>query len=131
MNFIKSPAKALILLFLTATFSLSFDLKEKVYVKWLTPTTHDFGDIQKEVPVFHEFKFKNTGDTPIVIANVRPACGCTATDWQEDPILPDSISTISLEFDARDEGYFNKLIKVYFHGQRKGYKLYIEGYVEE
>ncbi|KAA3624182.1 MAG: DUF1573 domain-containing protein [Bacteroidetes bacterium] len=120
----------IITLTILCAFAFGFISPEKVTVEWLTPITHDFGDIQKEVPVFHEFKFKNIGSDPMLISNVRPACGCTATEWAETPILPDSTSTISIEFDARDEGYFKKLIKVYFQGQRKGYKLYIEGYVE-
>ncbi len=112
-------------------FAFAFTEYADLEIEWATPMTHDFGDISREVPVFHEFIFKNTGRVPVVLSNVRPSCGCTATYWQETPVMPDSISTIAIEFDARDEGYFKKMIKVYFQGQRKGYKLYIEGYVEE
>lgn len=104
---------------------------DKISIEWLTPETHDFGDLIKGKRVYHTFKFKNTGETPIVISNVRPSCGCTAPDWDTSPVLPDSTSSINIEFDARDEGYFNKMIKVFFHGQRKGFKIYVEGYVEE
>lgn len=126
-----NTTKWILLLPLFLILAFAFTSKDAVEIEWTTPMTHDFGDITREVPVFHEFTFKNTGKTPIVLSNVRPSCGCTATYWQETPVMPDSTSTIALEFDARDEGYFKKLIKVYFHGQRKGFKLYIEGYVEE
>lgn len=103
----------------------------QVSVEWLTPMSHDFGDIKQGKSAFYEFKFRNTGNAPITLSNVRPSCGCTAPDWEETPILPDSISNIAIEFDARESGYFKKSIKVYFQEQRKGYKLYIEGVVEE
>jgi hypothetical protein len=120
-------------IFLLLVFTLNPDtpLSGNFSIEWLTPETHDFGDIEQDKPVFHEYKFKNTGEEPVIISNVRPSCGCTAPNWEETPILPDSTASISIEFDARESGYFNKLIKVYFHGKRKAYKLYIEGYVEE
>lgn len=104
----------------------TFDSK----VEWHSPTTHDFGDIIHRQPVSHNFSFKNKSDAPITIDNVRTTCGCTVPDWSEAPILPDSLGIISVEYDARDVGYFKKQIKVYFQGQRKAEKLSIEGFVE-
>lgn len=99
-------------------------------VKWLSPLSHDFGDITRHQPVKHNFSFKNISGAPLSIDNVRTTCGCTVPDWPEAPILPDSNGIIIVEYDARDEGYFKKQIKVYFHGQRKAEKLSIEGFVE-
>lgn len=99
-------------------------------VEWLVPTEHDFGDLKKDEPATFDFKFQNTSDEPIVIENVRPSCGCTAPDWSEAPIPPGGESAITIEFDAKKEGFFYKKITVFFSGQRKGEKLYITGYVE-
>lgn len=101
----------------------------KSKVEWLGPKTHDFGEIVHKSETTHQFRFKNTSDTPFVIDNVRTSCGCTAADWAETPILPDSTATIEVIYDAHDLGYFRKYVKVFVSGQRKAEKLYLEGEV--
>ncbi len=96
-------------------------------VEWLTPMTHDFGEITHNKYARHTFKFRNISTQPIVIDNVRPACGCTAPDWPQTPIEPDSIGVINIRYDADNKGEFRKKITVYFSGQKKGDKLFVEG----
>ena len=38
---------------------------------------HDFGKVAEGTMATHEFRFKNTGNQPVVIANVQASCGCT------------------------------------------------------
>lgn len=113
----------LIIPFLALNF---FDTDQKI--EWQVPTTHDFGSIKKDIPVEHIFTFKNISGTPLTVDNVRTSCGCTAPEWDEtEVILPDSTGTVKLIFNARASGYFYKMAKVFFNGQKKGEKLYIEG----
>ncbi|MEL6274103.1 MAG: DUF1573 domain-containing protein [Bacteroidota bacterium] len=100
-------------------------------VEWLSSTTHDFGDIIRNEPVVHEFKYRNLTAAPLIIDNVRTSCGCTTSEWQESPVAPDSIGILRVEYDARSSGFFRKYAKVYFQGQRKAHKLWLEGFVEE
>ena len=97
---------------------------------WVTPTTHDYGDLTFNVPAQHDFKYKNTGDQPILIDNVRSVCSCTATEWTETPVLPGKEGFIRVVYDARKLGYFQKKVTVFFNHQKKGEKLYLEGFVE-
>ncbi len=97
---------------------------------WVSATSHDFGDLKLNVPSPHEFVFKNTGDAPLLVDNVRSVCGCTATEWTETPILPGEEGFVKVVFDARKQGYFYKKVTVYFNHQKKGEKLYVEGFVE-
>ncbi|MCB0580162.1 MAG: DUF1573 domain-containing protein [Phaeodactylibacter sp.] len=99
-------------------------------VEWLSETTFDFGNIPHHKPAKHDFRFRNISGEPIVIDNVRPSCGCTVPDWDAAAVPPDSIGLVSIEYDARDLGYFYKKVKVYFNGQRRAEVLYIEGWVE-
>ena len=128
-------------LFLLSFFSLSFlavtlpiglgsQLSQSSKVEWLTEDTHDFGDIPQKKPVKYDFRFRNISGEPLVIDNVRPSCGCTVPNWDAAVVPPDSTGAISIEYDARDLGYFYKKVKVYFHGQRRAEVLYIEGSVE-
>ena len=42
---------------------------------------HNFGRVKQGVEVAHTFKIKNEGAAELVIHNVSPACGCTASDF--------------------------------------------------
>ena len=120
---------------LAILFSLSLWLgnsialpKENV-VEWLTEMEHDFGDIPYQKEVKHTFKFKNKSTEPLVIETIRTTCGCTGSTWDETPILPDSIGTITIEYDAKKGGYFRKNAKVFFAGKRDAERLWVSGFV--
>ena len=100
-------------------------------VEWVSETEHDFGDMLHNEAQSVDFVFKNISDQAIVIDNVRPQCGCTAPDWDNTPIPPDSTGVIKITYDAYKGGYFRKKVKVFFSGQRKAEKLYVSGYVEK
>lgn len=76
-------------------------------------TVHDFGNIKEGQKVEHVFKFKNTGDTPLILTGVQPSCGCTASDYTKDPVAPGKEGTISLTFDSKGKpGTVNKTATV-------------------
>ena len=41
------------------------------------------------------FKLKNTGDYPLIIAEVKGSCSCTVADYPEDPIAPGETEEIT------------------------------------
>ena len=49
---------------------------------------HDFGDLKKGDVVQYAYEVTNTGDKPLVISRVQPACGCTAPNYTQEPIAP-------------------------------------------
>ncbi len=75
--------------------------------------SHDFGDIYQGDKVEHVFKFENTGTQPLIITNVQTTCGCTATDWPRDPVLPGKTGSIKVTFDSAGKyGRQNKIITI-------------------
>jgi len=104
--------------------------EDSVVISWQTDTVHEFGDLLQDEPATVVFKFKNISGQPVVIESVRPTCGCTAPDWDFTPIPPDSTGQLAITFDAKKTGFFSKKVKVFFSGQRKAERLYIEGFVE-
>jgi Protein of unknown function (DUF1573) len=100
-------------------------------VEWTTPTSHDFGLIGKGVEVRHIFTFRNLSNAPLIIDNVRADCSCTASDWDIEPIAPNAIGKITVEYDAKKKGYFKKRLTVWLHGQKQAEKLQIQGEVDE
>jgi len=79
--------------------------------KW-KEITHDFGQIEKGIPVTHEFKFTNDGTSALVISDVKPSCGCTTPDWTREPINPGESGSIKATYNAASTGAFNKTITV-------------------
>ncbi len=64
-------------------------------------TKHDYGVIEQGEKVSHVFTFKNTGNEPLVLSNVKPSCGCTTPKWTKEPIAPGDDGEIHVEFDSK------------------------------
>ena len=98
-------------------------------VNWVKET-HDFGEIPKGKPVSIEFTFTNTGDEPLLIADVIPSCGCTASDYSKEPIAPGKTSDIKITYNAASVGSFAKTITVNFQDEALKKVLNIKGTVK-
>ncbi|NJK83789.1 MAG: DUF1573 domain-containing protein [Saprospiraceae bacterium] len=99
-------------------------------VAWLTTTAYNFGQIPQHQIQSHRFYFKNNSPESISIDNVRTTCGCTASEWEDKAILPDSTGFIHITYDAKQIGAFKKRIKVFFVHQRAPETLLVEGLVQ-
>ncbi len=76
---------------------------------------HDFGTFAEEVgTVSCDFEFVNTGTEPLVIKNVRASCGCTATEYSQEPVAPGDSGVVKVTYNAEGRpGKFSKAIYVY------------------
>jgi hypothetical protein len=56
----------------------------------------DFGALQEGETdlVEHEFKFKNVGEEPLILKNVKPSCGCTAAVPSATTFAPGATGTL-------------------------------------
>jgi hypothetical protein len=73
-----------------------------------------FGKIKKGDKVEHVYEVTNTGTNPLVISEVKPACGCTVPDYTKDPILPGQKGKITLKFDSTNfDGQVTKQAEVF------------------
>jgi hypothetical protein len=76
-------------------------------------TDHDFGTISEGQKVSYTYKFKNTGDAPLIIQEAKPSCGCTAPDWTRTPIPVGGEGFVKAEFDSNGKpNVQNKTITV-------------------
>jgi Protein of unknown function (DUF1573) len=79
----------------------------------LVETAYNFGEITEGVVVKHNFKFKNTGKTPLIITDVQTTCGCTVPTWNKNPIQPDEVEAINVEFNSKGkQGKMDKPITI-------------------
>jgi hypothetical protein len=63
-------------------------------------TEHDFGTINEGDIVEYTYKFKNTGDAPLVIQTAQGSCGCTVPDWSKEPIPVGGSGVVKAKFDS-------------------------------
>lgn len=74
---------------------------------------HDFGKMIQGEQVSYTFKFKNTGNAPLIISAVEKTCGCTDTKYPREPIKPGEEGGISITYDSKGhKGFQNKRIIV-------------------
>ncbi|MBF9222374.1 DUF1573 domain-containing protein [Hymenobacter ruricola] len=91
---------------------------------------HDFGNVPEGTMATHEFKFKNTGNQPVVIANVQASCGCTTPDWTKTPVLPGKTGIIKAMYSSAGRpGVFNKTVTVTSNAAEGSKVLSIKGTV--
>jgi hypothetical protein len=76
-------------------------------------SSFDFGKIDEGKKVEHVFKFKNTGENPLVLQDARASCGCTIPEYTKDTIAPGSEGQMKVIYDsANKEGQINKTVTV-------------------
>lgn len=80
-------------------------------ISWKTETI-DVGEIPQGKPKAIIFEFKNSGTTAVVITNVVGSCGCTATDYTKEPILPGKTAKVTATYNAANKGAFTKTVTV-------------------
>ncbi|WP_103327519.1 DUF1573 domain-containing protein [Bacteroidetes bacterium endosymbiont of Geopemphigus sp.] len=76
------------------------------------------------------FKFKNSGDKPLILSNVSASCGCTTPKWSTNPVLPKESGKINVVYDTQRIGPFKKSVTIFSNAintQRK--IIYVEGEV--
>jgi len=74
--------------------------------------THDFGKIPQGIPVTTNFEFTNIGEEPLILAEVKPTCGCTIADYTKTPVKKGEKGIIKITYNAAAVGSFTKAIIV-------------------
>lgn len=74
---------------------------------------YTFKPVKMGAVVTHVFTVKNTGKEPLRITQVKPSCGCTATDYPREDILPGKKGEIKVRFNSSGKkGTVHKTVSV-------------------
>ena len=94
---------------------------------------HNFGSFKESDGVqITSFKFTNKGEVPLVLSNVRAACGCTTPKWTREPVPPNGSGEIQVSYDPKNRpGSFNKTVMISSNAENGTTVLRILGRVEE
>ncbi len=76
-------------------------------------TVHDFGTIQDGTPVETVFSYTNTGESPLVITDIKSTCGCTVPrDWSREPLSPGESSQFTVKFNGKGVNKTSKTVTI-------------------
>lgn len=93
---------------------------------------YDFGTITEGEVVDHVFKFKNTGDAPVILSQVSASCGCTTPDYTKEPVLPGKEGEIKVSFNSLGQvGVQQKIVSIMSNAENRITTVQIKGTVEK
>jgi hypothetical protein len=96
----------------------------------------DYGVVDYDSNGIREFKFTNSGRSPLTITSVTGECGCTSTTidgkpgWPTEPILPGKSGVIKVKYDTKREGRFEKNVTVTSNAKFASKKVRIKGEIK-
>jgi hypothetical protein len=76
-------------------------------------SVYDFGSVTEGEKVTFNYRFKNTGKHPLVVASAVASCGCTVPEKPEEPIQPGETGMLKVVFNSEGKrGPAHKTIRV-------------------
>ena len=76
-------------------------------------SVYDFGQTKEGEIVEYSYRFKNTGNNPLVVSEAHASCGCTVPEKPEKPIMPGEIGFIKVKFNSENRpGEAHKTVTV-------------------
>lgn len=118
-------------IFVILLLVMAFGAKAQGQISFMEES-FDFGNVVEGSEAVHEFKFKNTGNAPIILSNVRASCGCTTPAWTREPVAPGQMGSIKASYNSKGRpGVFSKTITVTSNAAESSKTLMIKGMVTE
>jgi len=91
--------------------------------------TIDYGTIQKGSDGVRVFRFKNVGDEPLVVEDVKSSCTCLVPKKPKAAIMPGEKGEIEIQYDTKKVGHIRKTITVYSNTSEPIKALKIKGQI--
>ncbi len=96
----------------------------------ITEKEHNFGTMIQGEKVAWIFKYKNTGNSDLIISRVKTSCGCTVPTFSKEPLSSGKEGELEIVFDsAGRKGNVFKTITVFTNAQPNAIKLAISGQI--
>ncbi len=105
------------------------EVGKKVPVMEFEESEHDFGTIEQGTPQETAFKFKNTGNAPLIITNATSSCGCTVPNPPKEPIAPGETGELIVKFNGSGQNQVSKTITVTANTEKGSEMLRIKAFV--
>lgn len=94
-------------------------------------TSYDFGEIQANQQVETVFKYKNVGDAPLVITDIKSSCGCTVPeDWSREPLAKGESGHFTVKFNGSGTNKITKTVTITANTERGTENVSISAFVK-
>jgi len=71
-------------------------------IQWLDSIHRDLGKVTEGDQVEVSYRFKNTGNKPLVVTSVTASCGCTIPETPQEPFAPGAEGIIKAKFNSKN-----------------------------
>ncbi|KAA9040664.1 DUF1573 domain-containing protein [Ginsengibacter hankyongi] len=79
----------------------------------LIDSAYNFGSVTDGDKVEYSYRFRNTGNHPLIVASAMASCGCTVPEKPEEPIKPGETGFLKVVFNSKGRvGDVHKTITV-------------------
>jgi uncharacterized protein DUF1573 len=100
--------------------------KQITAIRWID-SSKVYGNINEGQKLAVSFRFKNTGNKPLIIESVKPSCGCTIANFPREPLAPGTEGEITGEFNSEGrEGLQHKELTVTSNTSPLQHSVYFE-----
>ncbi len=89
----------------------------------------NYGKISSKDNARRVFKFKNTGNAPLIIEKVKGSCGCVVLDYPKKPIMPNETGEIEIIYNVLKKGKISRTVTVTSNAKTPVKVLKIKGRV--
>ncbi|MCZ2223550.1 MAG: DUF1573 domain-containing protein [Chitinophagales bacterium] len=97
---------------LTQLEKIANDSANFTQIEWIDSVAN-FGTINEGEIVEVTFKFKNIGNKPLYVIDVKPGCGCTSPSYSNEAIEPQKEGWVKGTFNSNNQkGEIHKFIRV-------------------
>ncbi|MBO5692791.1 MAG: DUF1573 domain-containing protein [Tidjanibacter sp.] len=122
---------SMLLLLLTEGLMAQSDKSSGLTAIGFKELSHDFGTMEQgSEKVSYEFEFTNEGAGPLIITRTENSCRCISVAAPKRPIKPNGTGVITITFDPKDKGVFNKAIEIYANIPGRRITLLVTGEVK-
>lgn len=94
-------------------------------------TDHDFGEIEAKQNVETVFTYKNVGDAPLIITDIKSSCGCTVPqDWSREPLAVGESGQFTVKFNGTGTNKVTKTVTVTANTEKGKEQVRITAFVK-
>lgn len=128
-----SPVVDTDLIQIPATGATGTSVNSKADAACMSPAeaVFQYDTVVEGAVIVHEFRFKNTGTAPLLIADVSSGCGCTVPqNWPKELIAPGEEGSISVTFNTRGwSGDVDKRVTAVTNGEPSVVHFVLNGHI--
>jgi len=91
---------------------------------------HDFGKIMNGTPVETKFQYTNSGNSMLVVSNIKSTCGCTVPSDYQKEVKPGETAEFTVKFNGKGNGKVSKTLTLTTNTEKGTEQVKITAFVE-